>query len=216
MNLKKLKDGAALWVSAIFCWLFLQPASANPDTTYFLKVHFLYGSKPKKEYRQTERSWFGGKLGGHVGIEYAPNKVLNFVPSGRFHLVAHKHRRHSKFVVHANKPFWELFGGNAANMKTATITIPITAAQKARLDSLAAAYTAHTPYDYAFLGMRCSAAAYDVLSKLDIVPRWGNKRTMVAIFYPRKLRKRLFKLARTNNWQIERQEGSYKRKWEGD
>ncbi|WP_338814872.1 hypothetical protein V9L05_06675 [Bernardetia sp. Wsw4-3y2] len=62
----------------LFC--FTPFLSYSQDTT-FLKVHFLYGSKPLKSDKNTEQKWFGGILGGHVGIEVEEDKVLNFLPS---------------------------------------------------------------------------------------------------------------------------------------
>jgi hypothetical protein len=47
-------------------------------------VHFLYGSKPSREARDIEKKWFGGKLGGHVGIEITPDSILNFVTVDKF------------------------------------------------------------------------------------------------------------------------------------
>ena len=56
---------------------------------YFIKVHFLYGSKPKKEYKKTESKWFGGIHGGHVEIEIN-DTVYGFGPYKKFHYIAHK------------------------------------------------------------------------------------------------------------------------------
>ena len=44
----------------------------------------------------------------------------------------------------------------------------------------------------------------------------NNHVTYKKIFYPKKLRKRLFKKATENGWKIVRQDGSIKRKWEQD
>jgi len=189
---------------------------AFSQDTILLKVHFLYGSKPLKKYKGTEKKWFGGMLGGHVGIEGDNDKVFNFQPKGRVHWFAHKHNLHSYYGKLSVIAFDTVMGGNTDSVKTATVDIPITRQQKQTFDSICLVYIKQTPYDYAFLGMRCSAAAYDVLAQLGILKRYSYRRTYLKIFYPKKLRKILFKEAAENGWVIERKEGSPKRKWEAD
>jgi hypothetical protein len=53
--------------------------SIQAQDSVYLKVHFLYGSKPKKRYQDSEPKWFGGILGGHVGIEGDTNEVVIFM-----------------------------------------------------------------------------------------------------------------------------------------
>jgi hypothetical protein len=185
------------------------------DTTC-LKVHFLYGSKPLKKYKHTEKKWFGGVLGGHVGIEGDSGRIVNFGPVGRFHLFTHKNNRHSGYAIHSADSFYAILGGNPDSMKKTVVYIPITPQQKTTFDSIATAYLAHTPYDYAFLGMRCSAAAYDILGQLGIVTHYSHSRIYKKIFYPKKLRRILLRKASANNWLIVRHEGSGRRKWERD
>lgn len=43
-------------------------------------VHFVYGSKPLSK---EESKWFGGKLGGHVGLEAGKDSVFHFNPGGK-------------------------------------------------------------------------------------------------------------------------------------
>ncbi len=189
--------------------------SFSQDTSY-LKVHFLYGSSPKDKYRDTEKTWFGGKLGGHVGIESDSAEIVNFVTNGSFHVVSSKNKRHSKYKIHNDQGFYSILGGNADSAKKAIVYIPITPAQKQQFDSIATCYLSQTPYDYALFGMRCGAAAYDILSQLDIMPYYPPSKTYKKIFYPKKLRKRLFKKAEENGWTVERYEGTERRKWERD
>ena len=181
-----------------------------------IKVLFLYGSKPKKEFKDVEYEWFGGILGGHVGIQLDSNTVIDFVPSGPFHKIAHKTDFSSDFVTHDPDNFFTLFGSPTDSVKQLIVTIPISGQQKAKLDSLAANYLENTPYDYAFLGMRCGAAAYDILSQIGIVKDYGYHRTFLKIFYPKKLRKRLLKKAAKHKWHLYSQEGGKRRKWERD
>ena len=72
--------------------------NAQTDT---IRVHFLYGSRPAFSFRNDEREWFGGKLGGHVGIEYRNGLIIDFVPSGDFHIFPSKENFHSRFVSHS-------------------------------------------------------------------------------------------------------------------
>jgi len=197
----------------IFCIVNL--ASFAQDSSH-IKVLFLYGSKPLPAYKNEERKWFGGMLGGHVGIEGSQDSVLNFIPQGSFHLYAKKANRHSHYVIHDETGFWRVLGGNEDSVKKAVVTIPVTLQQKQLFDSIQSAYLQQTPYDYALLGMRCGAATYEVLAQLGILKQYSYKKTYTKIFYPKKLRRRLFAVAAKNGWAITRQDGSERRKWESD
>lgn len=181
-----------------------------------VNVHFLYGSKPAKGYKDVERKWFGGMLGGHVGIEIENDKVLNFVKNGKVHWFSHRHDKRSRYRIHSVDNFWGIFRYPASTVKKATIAIPLNARQKNQLDSISQQYLSETPYDYAFFGMRCGAATYEILGQLGIVKQHSFRRTYMKIFYPKKLRKRLLKLAEVNQWSVTRNEGSLTRKWERD
>lgn len=180
----------------------------------YLKVHFLYGSRPKAAYKDTEAKWFGGKLGGHVGIEADSTQILNFVPTGKHHAFAKNKTPQSAFVIHNPQSFYAILGGNGSNVKKAIIYIPISDILKLKMDSISAAYRQESPYDYAIFGMRCGAAAYDILAQLGILPEYSIHKTYKKIFYPKKLRKRLFRLADKNHWFIYTEPGSNTRKWE--
>jgi hypothetical protein len=184
--------------------------------TSFLKVHFLYGSKPLKKYKDTEQKWFGGVLGGHAGIESENDKIVNFLPSGKFHWFAKKNNKHSMYAEHTVNNFCGILGSDYNSVKSAIVYLPVTKQQKEKFDSIASVYLKQPPYDYALFGMRCGAASYEILGQLGIVPNYSYRRTYRKIFYPKKLRKCLFKKAEENGWTILRQEGSYKRKWEKD
>jgi hypothetical protein len=179
-------------------------------------VHFLYGSKPLKEYKDSEQKWFGGILGGHVGIEGDSNRIVNFLPKGEFHWFAKKDNKHSTYAIHSSESFYAILGGNPDSVKKAIVFIPITREQKQKFDSIATAYLNEPPYDYALVGMRCGAAAYDILGQLGILTNYSYSKTYKKIFYPKKLRERLLKKAIENGWRVFKQEGSTKRKWEED
>jgi hypothetical protein len=203
-------------ITFIFC--FISYLIVAQDT---LKVHFLYGSKPLKRYKNVEKKWFGGILGGHAGIERDSSKILNFMPIGQFnsvklHVFPRKNNKRSVYVEHSFKPFYEILGGNSDSVKKAIVYIPITRQQKQKLDNIANTYLKQTPYDYAFFGMRCGAATYELLGQLNILPNYGAIKTRIKIFYPKKLRKQLLKKAIKNDWKIIRNKGSITRKWERD
>lgn len=200
-------------IKLIFLFGFI-PAYAN-DSAY-LKIHFLYGSKPAKDFKKLEKKWFGGIHGGHVGIESDSNFILNFLKDKKFHVFGRKNIRHSKFEVNTYKEFYELFAIPSDSVKFAIVYVPISKLQKQKFDSISQCYTSTVPYDYAFIGMRCAAAAYDVLSQMELFPKHSRNRMVSKIFYPKKLRKRILKKAEENNWKIIRQEGSERRKWERD
>jgi hypothetical protein len=181
-----------------------------------IKVHFLYGSKPKGQFKNMERKWFGGKLGGHVGIETDPDTILNFVPVGKLHVFAKQDEMHGRFVIHSLRTFPEIFGGNAGDMKTLSVVIPINVRQRRILDSLQFAYLFETPFDYAFIGMRCGSSTYYILSQLGIVKAYSHRKIYMKIFYPRRLRKRVLRKAHEQHWIMTRQEGTSRRVWEKD
>lgn len=204
------------WVKFLVLFLFLCTSAdvLHAQDSTFINVHFLYGSKPKRAFKAAEKKWFGGKLGGHVGIETDDNRIIDFIPSGEFHYFAKDEDFHSKFVIHTQETFWQLFGSSDEDVKKMSIQIPISAQQKTILDSISNLYLSETPYDYAFFGMRCGAAGYDILSKIGVTKKYSHRKTYLKIFYPKKLRKRLRKMAEKEGWKIETHEGSERRKWE--
>src|SRR5690349_15487231 len=91
------------------------------DST-FIRVHFLFGSRPARNFRHEEARYFGGVLGGHVGIEGDSNQVLNFVPSGKLHIIAKKKDRHSRYTIHSKEHFDEIFDTRHDSVKMLSIT----------------------------------------------------------------------------------------------
>ena len=199
----------------IGCICFMSGNAFAQDSS-FIKVQFIYGSKPLKKYRDTEKKWFGGLPGGHVGIETDSSMVLDFHHYKSFHVFTTNSNKHSRFLLRPSNEFWSGFHCTGETVKKATVIIPVTKAQKQRFDSIANSYLSTTPYDYAFIGMRCAAATYDILSQLGIVDRYPLKMIYMKIFYPKALRHRLYTKAKENGWAVIKQEGSLKRKWEQD
>ena len=90
--------------------------------------------------------------------------------------------------------------------------------QKQILDSLAQQYTGKSPYDYAFLGMRCASATYDVLQAAGIVPEIKH-RLWYNVFTTRQFRYLLYQQYVRNKdkgWKLYVCKGSVSRKWEKD
>jgi len=203
-----------MWRLVIPLFLFSLTTFCQPPT--YLKVHFLFGSKPKREYRDTEKKWFGGILGGHCGIEADSDQVVSFFRGREVHMVAKKKNRQSRYVTHSRERFYSMFGGSPESKKRGIVYVPVTLEQKQKFDSIIAAYREQTPYDYAFIGMRCGSATYEILAQLDVLRPYSYRRTYWKIFYPRRLRRPLYAKAKENNWTVEQYEGSATRKWEKD
>lgn len=186
-------------------------AEAQTDTSYSVKVHFLYGSKPLRKYKGIEHKYFGGIHGGHVSIE-VDGVDYGFSPKGKFHIIAHKNSRHSTF--HGDPG--DSTKAHVKGYKVATIIVPLSAAQYRQISQIHSTYCTAPPYDYAFIGMRCAAASQDVLAQIGIVKKRKKAKNVFTTFYPKKLRKRMFRLAEKNHYTVVRQEGRPTRKWERD
>lgn len=178
------------------------------DTSRVVNIHFLYGSKPAKGFKSVEAKRFGGLPGGHVNIQIG-DQFLDFAPSGRCHLFPHRKKHGGGFSMGSGKWYGK-------GEKEATVQIPVSADQYRQLDSLARHYASRNPYDYAVFGMRCAAATYDVLGETGLVKGWPRWKNVVRNFYPKLMRKRLFRLAEKRNWVVRKQEGRPSRKWERD
>jgi len=167
--------------------------------------------------------------GGHVTVEYAHDKALSFQPihydgiGGAGHLMPRKTQKNfnSCFKIYSEKRAWNVLGNyynNVDSLKRAVFIIPVTAAQKRTLDSLADAYTKKTPYDYAFFGMRCASASYQYLLEARIVSEYQHN-IWFNIFTTRDFRNALYKdylKNRDKGWRLETTRGSFSRQWEKD
>jgi hypothetical protein len=201
------------------CWLFFLFAicfqqSYGQDSAR-IKVQFIYGSKPLKKYRTTEQKWFGGILGGHVGIEDADGKFYSFEKDGK-NKVFNGRPTNSVFKAETEDEFWNIMKTDGDSVKKTTIVIPVSGEQKEKFDSISSAYLKHVPYCYAVFGMRCGASTYEILAQMGIFPQYSFFMTYMKIFYPRRLRKRLLHKAEENHWTVIRKKGTSRRKWEKD
>ncbi len=206
-----LKKYGILFFSTLFTITFFIACAQDTNT---IKVQFIYGSKPLRKFRDTEKKWFGGLLGGHAGIEISPGKFLSFEGNDKFHPIDHRYQRHCRYRVLSTNEFWNAMGSSGDSVKKATISIPVNHHQINTLDSLAAAYVRKPPYDYSFFGMRCASATYEVLGQLGLVKPHSYRGTCLRIFYPKQLRKQLMAQAQRKGWTVIKQEGSTRRKWE--
>jgi hypothetical protein len=193
--------------------LYAQESEPLTDT---LTVRFLYGSKPHSAHRREQKRWFGGMLGGHVGIQYDSSRYLSFFYEGRVHIFQRKNRKNGKYDLQTNEEFNFIMDKDVDSVKTLIIYIPITESQKEKYLSVCASYIAKTPYDYAFFGVRCGSSTYDVLSQVGVVKQYSYFRMWSKIFYPKKLRFRLKREAKKNGWQTGKIKGTHKRIWERD
>ncbi len=187
------------------------------DSSY-IKVHFIYGSKPAKAYKDSEHKWFGGLHGVHVGIEIAENRVLHFGPTtNEIHVFNRSGEdAHGRYFLSDTTAFWSIFNDSISKLKRLSIVIPIDSTQKSQLDSLAKQHLLECPYDYSFFGMRCASTAYDALAKIDLVEEWRRPKTIRKNFYPKRLRLRLLDMACKKNWKLVCFPGTNRRIWEQD
>jgi len=182
--------------------------NASDSTTRYIRLNFLYGSKPAKEYKGIEPKKFGGIKGGHVNIA-AGDKVLDFMP-GNNPLFPKDKKPSGGFRLN-NSIYWD-----TTNTKWTTVFIPVSADQFSELQLLFDSLSKQTPYDYAIFGMRCAAASYDVLSMIGLFPEFSNSKNIATHFYPKLLRKKVLKWAAENNFIVIEHEGKSSRKWESD
>jgi hypothetical protein len=175
-----------------------------------LHLHFLYGSKPKKKFKEFEKKVFGGINGGHIylqldeyvyGFEPADEKKLHIFPKKKFNSIFRKENYISwkKFIV---------------NKKVTSIEIPLDIINKTYLLNLFEDYCTKTPYDYAFFGMRCAASSYQILSDIGLFPPISRLSTILKVPYPRVIRRKLLKTAVKCDFKIIKQQGSTTRIWE--
>jgi hypothetical protein len=177
-----------------------------------IMVYFLYGSKPAIGQKQNEHKYFGGIHGGHVsiGIDTA---VVGFTKNNGFHIFAH--RKNIKGIYKSEG--LSIFKKDSATCKYTSFEISVADSQYVKLKKVINNYLfVQAPYDYAFIGMRCASAAYDLLSQINLFKKKSKFGNIISNFYPKKLRKKMFKLAQKNNYKIITQQGRTSRKWEKD
>lgn len=181
------------------------------DST-FIKVHFLYGSKPAKGYKKTESKYFGGIMGGHVVVEIG-DSIYGFSPAQPISRVFAK-KSFSNGNFHLEKGY--TFYYDTLHQKLLSIKIPVSKSEFSVIRKHAIKYLNQTPFDYALFGMRCASTAHDLLAQAGIFKARNKSGYILKTFYPRKLRKRLLDLALEKKYEITYQVGRKERKWEKD
>jgi hypothetical protein len=182
------------------------------DSVFQIKVWFLYGSRPKYKYRKTEKRIFGGIHSGHVSIQLG-DKDYGFSPTKKpVHIFPKDNCERCDFIdtiIYRNPR-------HAVNEKTAMVAIPLDSSRFSKLDNILNSYAKCTPYDYAVFGMRCSSSAQEILAQIGLLKKRKRFGLIVTTFFPRRIRKRIFKLACKNNYAITITPGRNTRKWEKD
>jgi hypothetical protein len=196
-------------LSAFSFLLFLLPSIRSSSQTDTIIVHIIHGSKPVKHthgYRDP-----GGYFGGHAVLQIG-SFVYGFNYTGeRIHPVPYRKNRNGLY----EKQSLQEWNRRAAGAEVTTIYIPVS---KTIHDSLKNAYENYyvsCPHDYAFLGMRCAASAYWMLSRAGIFRHSSRRRSIIHSFHPKMLRKKLVRMAAREHWRVIEQKGSAQRKWEG-
>jgi len=178
---------------------------------HFMQVFFLYGSKPAPGYEKLESPAFGGIHGGHVSIGIDSFDVCFHHVNGYHIFPTRKNLKGAYEQIRITD-----FLKDTSSYKYTVFKIPIDSSQYSRLENTLTGYLRSTPYDYAFWGMRCAAATYDMLSHAGFFKPRSRFGMMCSNFYPRLLRKKLFRLAKEKHYTVNYQNGRKSRIWEDD
>jgi hypothetical protein len=183
----------------------------HAQNQYVIKVFFYYGSKPAKGFEKIEKREFGGFHGGHVSFGIDTSEV-SFHHVNGFHIFPHHSNLRGTYERVSIRDFMK----DTASEKYTTFLIPLDSIGYHDLEQTVTRYIAKTPYDYAFFGMRCASAAYDLLSIAKVFKPKSRFGIIWSNFYPRLLRRQCFKLAAQNHFQVIAQPGRKSRIWEGE
>jgi hypothetical protein len=175
-------------------------------------IHFLYGSRPRKEYRDTEEKVRGGLLGGHIWLQ-PDDYVYGFEPLDKCKVHFFPKKKFNGIYTKDHFSEWKL---SISNQKITSIEIPLSDGNHIIMKGLLEDYHTKAPYDYAILGMRCGAATYQLLSETEFFPPASYFVSTIKIPWPRILRKKLLKMTSEKNYRITRQQGTDRRIWEED
>lgn len=195
-------------LAIIFTFLFSYSVAQN---NHKITVSFLHGSKPYREQRRIELKQTGGYYGGHVSIVY--DSIEFGFTSGKWINVFPSHKNPCGiFYCEELKDFQK----DTVGLRYTMIEIPIDDNQYKNLKLITESYLGRPPYDYAFFGMRCASATYDVLSQIGIVKQKSRFSNVVSNFYPKLLRTKMRIIAKKNHWRLTIHKGKKTRIWEED
>lgn len=178
------------------------------ETIDSIVVHFIHGSIPEVgcEY---DKKRLGGYLGGHIEIE-VNKKVFGFLYDSIPINYISQNDYNSNFEVR-EKDDWVSF---TKHDKITSIFLPVTIEQRKQLFTLLNQYLKKEPYDYAFLGQRCTSSTAEILSDTGIINKFSNLESIISFFYPRTLRFTMIQFAEKNKLTINFKEGIECHKWE--
>ena len=196
------------WLSVVAVIGFGASFAQDPHS---LKVFFRYGSIPEIGYEYVEYEEIGGLHGGHVSLGI-DSLEIGFTNDKTIHLFPGNNHKNGVF-------YWEYlkdFEDQVSDKKYITFVVPLSEVQYDTLRTILLAYIDESPYDYAFFGMRCTSAAYDVLSQIGLLEPKTRAANIISNFYPKMLRRKMFQLARQRGYTVVRAKGRKTRIWDND
>jgi hypothetical protein len=206
----------ALVIVLFFAWGFYDFGhykTRQNDANIHIILHFIHGSVPTKNCSD-QRIRLGGKWGGHVEIEIDGN-LYSFEIKDRtqsVHFLPKKKRQgYNAVFFKIPKEKWL---ETTENDKITSIYLPISATKKEEILNIYNGYLQQLPYDYAFLGMRCTSSAHHILAQIGVFKPCSKWRTIVFSFYPKMLRRKAVLFAQRNNFSIVLKDGIECRDWE--
>ena len=176
-----------------------------------LTINYQFGSIPAKGYEKSEPKRAGGLLGGHITCTIGQS-VYGFTDEGANY--THVFPNHNDPAGFWQKEDITVWGNKMFTEQYMQFCIPVTESQLTMLQQILDGYAKKTPYDYAFFGMRCMSAMYDVLGDIAILPIVPNWYVWAKYFYPRKFRRDLTRMAYKNGWVLQFIKGRDTRQWE--
>ena len=194
----------------LFFLLTFSMAANNAFSQDTVSVYFIYGSKP---ISKTESKWFGGKMGGHVGLGFSKDSVFHFNPNGKVGAFGNK-KQPGRWIQSTESEFLCTFGCDSNQILI--VKIPISSEDRIAIRNKALQFIEQSPYPYAFFGMRCTSSCYHLLSQTQLFKTKSKSRMILNYFIPRKLRKELLKKAKKNGWKTTMRKGRSSRKWDHD
>jgi len=153
----------------------------------------------------------GGLFGGHVSLGI-DSVEIGFTNHRKEHIISTPRLKNSHFYRTPLREFREKSRGK----KYVTFEIPVTDDQYNKLRSILEKYLEQAPYDYAFFGMRCTSATYDVLSQAGLLPAVSKLYNIFTNFYPKLFRRKMFLLAEKRHYDVIFQPGVDTRIWDDD
>lgn len=178
---------------------------------HIIKVLFRYGSRPARGYEKIEHPDFGGIHGGHVCLAI-DSVVIGFDSPNGYHIFPRKKNIKGMFLCEKEQEYMK----DTITKKYAIVEIPITNEQYLKLNNILTCYLNKPPYDYAFFGMRCASATYDMLSQIGILKYRSFIGNVFSNFYPKLLRGKIFHLAKEKKYKVTKLKGRKTREWEED